>query len=836
MALKKSQLYSSLWSSCDELRGGMDASQYKDYVLTLLFMKYVSDKYAGKPDAIIEVPEGGSFADMVRLKGDKEIGDKINKIIGRLADANDLRGVIDQADFNDEDRLGRDKEMQDRLSKLVAIFDRLDFRANRADGDDLLGDAYEFLMRKFAVDSGKSKAQFYTPAEVSRVMAQVVGIGPDTRQDQTIYDPTCGSGSLLLKAADEAPNGLSIYGQEMDNATWALARMNMFLHGHPTHEIWRGNSLAAPYFKDGKTGGLMTFDFAVANPPFSAKSWSIGLDPANDEFKRFEYGVPPAKNGDYAFLLHLITSLKSKGKGAIILPHGVLFRGNKEADIRRTLVKQGLIKGIIGLPANLFYGTGIPACIVVIDKEHAHTRRGIFMIDASRGFVKDGNKNRLRAQDIHKIVDVFRRQTEVPRYARMVPLSEIASPANDFNLNIPRYIDSGEPEDLHDLDAHLNGGIPARDVDALGHYWAVFPSLRDELFQTNGRPGYLEPKVPSQQVKATILNHPEFQAYKARVAKIFDAWRQAHEPRLRSLQQAANPKDIIRELSEDLLVRFGELPLLSRYDVYQRLMDYWSDVMQDDVYLIAADGWANAARPRGIIEDGERKIKEAPDLVIGRKKYKLDLVPPHLVVARYFAQRQATIEELRAAHEAAAQALEEFVEEHSGDEGLLEDATNDKGKVTKASVRDRLKELRRTRHLGEADESIADEIVALEQCLALIEAEDAADKAVKEAQAALDAEVLAHYGKLTADEGALKTLVIDDKWLATMQAAIVERYFAGELAAITSEVQRLTQGLAARVKELEERYAHPLPELEREVERLSAKVEAHLKQMGLVWR
>ncbi|MGE3189098.1 MAG: N-6 DNA methylase, partial [Vicinamibacterales bacterium] len=245
MALKKSQLYSSLWQSCDELRGGMDASQYKDYVLTLLFMKYVSDKAASGRASVIDVPKGASFADMVKLKGDKEIGEKINKIISRLAEANDLKGVIDQADFNDDGKLGSGKEMQDRLSKLVAIFDGLDFRANRAEGDDLLGDAYEYLMRHFATESGKSKGQFYTPAEVSRIMAQVVGIGPDTRQDQTIYDPTCGSGSLLLKAADEAPRGITVYGQEMDVATWALARMNMILHGHATAELWRGNTLAA---------------------------------------------------------------------------------------------------------------------------------------------------------------------------------------------------------------------------------------------------------------------------------------------------------------------------------------------------------------------------------------------------------------------------------------------------------------------------------------------------------------------------------------------------------------------------------------------------------------
>ncbi|MGH2543771.1 MAG: type I restriction-modification system subunit M, partial [Ardenticatenaceae bacterium] len=438
MPIKKSELYSSLWKSCDELRGGMDASQYKDYVLVLLFVKYVSDKYAGQRDALIVVPPDGSFADMAALKGDKEIGDRINKIIARLSEANDLKGVIDVADFNNPDKLGRGKEMVDRLSNLVAIFENpgLDFSRNRAEGDDILGDAYEYLMRHFATESGKSKGQFYTPAEVSRIMAKVIDINQATSPSQTIYDPTCGSGSLLLKAADEAPRGVTIYGQEMDNATAALARMNMILHDNPTAEIWKGNTLASPHFKN-PAGGLKSFDFVVANPPFSSKAWSNGFDPANDEYGRFEDGVPPNKNGDYAFLLHILRSLKSRGKGAVILPHGVLFRGNVEAEIRRKIIRRGYIKGIIGLPPNLFYGTGIPACIIVLDKENAAARTGLFMIDASKGFVKDGNKNRLRHQDIHKIVDLFNNQSELPKYSRMVSHAEIA--ANDYNLNIPRY-------------------------------------------------------------------------------------------------------------------------------------------------------------------------------------------------------------------------------------------------------------------------------------------------------------------------------------------------------------------------------------------------------------
>jgi len=379
MAIKKSELYSSLWKSCDELRGGMDASQYKDYVLVLLFVKYVSDKYAGQKDAMLDVPPGGSFADLAALKGDKEIGDKINKIIARLAGAgdNNLNGVITLADFNDPVKLGSGKEMVDRLTRLVAIFEGLDFSGNRAEGDDLLGDAYEYLMRHFATESGKSKGQFYTPAEVSRVMAMVIGLGSARDSNQSIYDPTCGSGSLLLKAHDEARNrtglDLALYGQEMDNATAALAKMNMVLHDCPTAEIWQDNSLAAPHFKQ-NDGRLKTFDFVVANFPFSNKAWSNGVNVAGDPYGRFEYGIPPAKNGDYAFLLHILPSLKSTGKGAVIHPHGVLFRGNAEADIRKRIVRQGFIKGIIGLPANLFYGTGIPACILVVDKENAAAR------------------------------------------------------------------------------------------------------------------------------------------------------------------------------------------------------------------------------------------------------------------------------------------------------------------------------------------------------------------------------------------------------------------------------------------------------------------------------
>jgi type I restriction enzyme M protein len=541
MALKKSELYPSLWASCDELRGGMDASQYKDYVLVLLFAKYVSDHYAGQPFAAITIPKGASFADLAALKGKSDIGDQINKrILGPLTQANNLS---DMPDFNDPNKLGSGKEMVERLTNLIAIFENpaLDFSRNRAEGDDLLGDAYEYLMRHFATESGKSKGQFYTPAEVSRVIAQILGIRhARIRNDTTVYDPTCGSGSLLLKIGDEARHGgrevkLTLYGQEKDNATAGLARMNMILHDYATAEIKQGNTLANPLFKDGD--GLQTFDYVVANPPFSDKRWSTGLDAEHDPWQRFQpYGIPPGKQGDYAYLLHIVRSLKANGKGACILPHGVLFRGNAEAAIRKNLVQRGLLKGIIGLPANLFYGTGIPACILVLDKEGAHARKAIFMMDASKGFLKDGNKNRLREQDIHRIVDTFTRQAEVPRYARLVPVAEIADPKNDYNLNLPRYIDSTEPEDLQDIDAHLRGGIPNRDLDALASYWEVIPGVRNALFKKadGARPDYSQFKLPIAEVKPAILGHAEFTAFNDSITRLFAKWKKSAVPQLQA--------------------------------------------------------------------------------------------------------------------------------------------------------------------------------------------------------------------------------------------------------------------------------------------------------------
>ncbi|MDN5940923.1 MAG: type I restriction-modification system subunit M [Nitrospira sp.] len=838
MAIKKSELYSSLWSGCDELRGGMDASQYKDYVLVLLFIKYVSDKYAGQPYAPITIPPGASFKDMVALKGKPDIGDQINKkIIAPLANANKLS---DMPDFNDAGKLGSGKEMVERLTNLIAIFENpaLDFSKNRAEGDDILGDAYEYLMRHFATESGKSKGQFYTPAEVSRVIAQIIGIrGAKTNAATTVYDPACGSGSLLLKVGDEAGTAVTLYGQEKDGATSGLARMNMILHNNPTALVVQGNTLSDPKFMDGDR--LKTFDYVVANPPFSDKRWSTGLNPLNDPYERFKhFGEPPNKQGDYAYLLHIVRSLKSTAKGACILPHGVLFRGNVEADIRRNLVRKGYIKGIIGLPANLFYGTGIPACIVVVDKQEAHTRKGIFMIDASGGLIKDGPKNRLRSMDIHKIVDVFNKRLDVQKYSRMVSVDEIEK--NEFNLNLPRYIDSQQVEDKQDIEGHLKGGIPKADVDALQRYWDVCPKLRQVLFKAN-RPDHLDLAVEKSAIKSTIYEHPEFAAFIGTMNIHFGAWQQKCARTLRQLKTGCHPKEVIGALSEDLLAHYVGQPLIDAYDVYQHLMDYWAETMQDDCYLIAADGW-RAETTRIIEKDKKGKEKD--------KGWTCDLVSKALIVARYFVAEQQAIDKLTSEVETVTARLTEMEEEQGGEDG----AFSELDKVNKANVAARLKELQKESktessssfprrresspsnnldarfHGPDGTASIAAETAApygddsaaeldaLLTWLKLNTEEADLKRRLKEAEVALDAQAYAKYPTLTESE--IKTLVVDDKWLAALDRDI------------HGEMDRVSQQLTQRVKELAERYETPMPQMVSRVAELEAKVNAHLKRMG----
>lgn len=821
MAIKKSELYSSLWEMCDELRGGMDASEYKDYVLIMLFIKYISDKYAGVPYAPITVPPGASFKDMVALKGKDTIGEDINtKIIGPIEQANKSLGSI-KVDFDNPEKLGSGPEKVKRLTNLIAIFEKpeLNFSKNKAEGDDILGDAYEYLMRNFATESGKSKGQFYTPAEVSRIMAKIIGINSkNTNANTTIYDPTCGSGSLLLKVADEAERNITIYGQEKESATAGLARMNMVLHDCPTALIkCTGNStLSDPQFKE-DNGGLKLFDFIVANPPFSSKNWSNGLKIENDtadDYGRFAgFGIPPDKNGDYAFLLHMLRSLKSKGKAAVILPHGVLFRGGSEAEIRKNLIKKGYIKGIIGLPTNLFFGTGIPACLIVIDKEHAESRKAIFMIDASKGFMKDGPKNRLRDQDIHKIVDTFNRQQEIAKYSRIIPVTEIEE--KEYNLNIPRYIDSQEEEDIQDIAAHLLGGIPDADINALQNYWEVYPTMRNDLFKKFNREGYSELKIAKDAIKTTIFSHPEFTSYSKKVNTVLEKWKTSVVPELKNLQEGVKPKKLISELSVSLLEAFGSLRLIDSYDVYQHLMVYWSETMQDDVYVISDDGWKAGKEVYRIVKqtknkDGKTKEKE----VEGMEGIESKLIKPYLLIKKYFEADKKELEQLEAERDSLNAEIEAMEEEHGADEGLMADAKNDKDKITPTSVKDRLKKIK-------GNKAEAEERELLESYLKLCDKAGDLNKRIKDAQKQLEQKVWNKYKMLSDDE--IKMLVVDNKWITFLQNSV------------QNEMQRISQRLTLRIKELADRYETPLPLQINEVKEIEEKVNAHLSKMGFVW-
>jgi len=511
-----------------------------------------------------------------------------------------------------------------------------------------------------------------------------------------------------------------------------------------------------------------------------------------------------------------------------------LFRGNAEAEIRKSLIERGYIKGIIGLPANLFYGTGIPACIIVMDKEgavqthgSASPQKGIFMVDASKGFIKDGNKNRLREQDIHKIVDIFNKQTELPKYSRLVSVQEISDPKNDFNLNIPRYIDSQEAEDIQDIAAHLLGGIPNRDIDALQEYWDVYPSLKAVLFQPSIRPNYSALSIVNYQL--SIMSHPEFVSFSAEMDALFADWKTRNTKTLKALTIGIKPKQTIFRISEDVLTTYTGKALMDKYDVYQHLMNYWNDVMQDDCYLIAVDGWK-----------AELSImKQTKSATV----WDCDLVPKTLVIDRYFKTEAQGIASLEANKEAIATQLTELEEEHNTEDGYFADLD----KVNKASVNGQLKidngqlksmENGKLKIDNEELKFLKAKIAVCEQYLKLVEDQTEGNKKIKEAIADLDTKVIEKYGSVqtqgpaslsetqgpaSLSETEIKQLVVDDKWMASIERSV------------KTEMERISQRLTQRIKELAERYETPLPKQTIEVAEFEEKVNAHLQKMGFVW-
>ncbi|WQV36994.1 type I restriction-modification system subunit M [Helicobacter pylori] len=813
MAIKKSELYSSLWAGADSLRGGMDASEYKNYVLNLLFLKYISDKARNNNFSEIEVPEGCFYEDILALEGDKEIGDKLNKIIAKIAERNDLKGVIDSVDFNDNTKLGEGKAMTDTLSNLVKIFADLSLGAHGALDDDLLGDAYEYLMRHFASESGKSKGQFYTPSEVSLLLSLLLGIDENTRQDKSIYDPACGSGSLLLKASSLAgKKGLTIYGQEKDISTTALCKMNMILHNSATADIAKGGSstLSNPLFI--KNGMLQTFDYVVANPPFSLKNWTDGLsiDPKskqviNDSFNRFEDGTPPEKNGDFAFLLHIIKSLKDTGKGAVILPHGVLFRGNAEGSIRKNLLLKGYIKGVIGLAPNLFYGTSIPACVIVLDKENARARKGVFMIDASKDFKKDGNKNRLREQDVQKMIDTFNAYKEIPYYSKMVSLEEIS--ANDYNLNIPRYIASKQ-ELEKDLFALINSPsyLPKNEIKAYDPYFQVFKELKNTLFKKSDKEGYYALKTECENIKDLITQSLEYQTFHASVLNAFESLELFTT--FNDLEPGFNPKTLIESVCSKVLKEFEKVGILDKYGVYQLFKDYYNEVLQDDWFLISFNGFESAKELRKLnpLKDKNKKANylEEPDFIIQKTYYKSDLIPKHLIKQRFFEKETKELEELENALNEKEALLDEFIEEHSNEEGLFDGL-----KINESVLK---KELKNATDLE--DKQI------LKTALEWLEAKNKALKMKNKAYEELELKAFHQYKNLKINE--IKDLIIKDKWLNSLKNAL------------ENKIQKRINAFISALNEIISSYSNSLLGLDKEVKESESKVLEHLKDLGLM--
>lgn len=896
MAVKKSELYSLLWEACNKLRGGVEPARYKDYVLVLLFFKYVSDRYKGQPFAEFTISKGASFEDLIAAKGKSDVGERVDKIIQKFLEDNRLQGSLPDVSFNNPDELGSGKELVDKVSGLIAVFQNpaIDFKNNRASGDDIIGDAYEYFMMKFAQESGKSKGQFYTPSEVSRVIARLIGIG-NIRQmptkKWTLYDPAAGSGSLLIRAADEAPvddNGdsiVTIFGQEKDHATAGLAKMNLILHQKGTGEIKRGNTLVDPAFTD-DFGELKKFDFIVMNPPFSDKSWSDGIKTSEDKYKRFDgYGIPPEKNGDYAWFLHVLKSLDSNGKAGIIMPHGVLFRGNAEETIRIKVLEKRYIKGIVSLPANLFYGTGIPACIVIIDKENAETRDGIFLIDASRGFKKDGNKNRLREQDIEKIVQTFTNQLEISGYSRFVKYEEVLE-QNAGNLNMPRYIQKIDDTLPQNIAAHLKGGIPGTDIESLKRLWDISPALKQKIFTcVDEAHDVYNLALPSGEIEGVIGLDASILAEKQKETDvIFTQWRDLVKGILLGIESETNPKELIRTIAVMLLNAYESARLLDNYDVYDCLLNYWNAKLQDDVYAIKAGGYEvgreieyEYAQKKAKDESGETISVDDTSKV---KSFEGALIPREIIEAVYFADKLATINELMEQSAALEAELDEMREEESGDEGLLKDVLNDKGdSIPKANLNKRLKELdakktsaamdammrlvalfdegktddmekliREMPELAEFDirnkngtfgkaklktalkatadsavvpEIYKDEYDALTAYAAKSAEKDEVDKKLKDARKALDDEVEAKYGELTVDE--IKHLLFDMKWMAKLEMDIHD------------EFEQVLNSLSSKVLLIAKRYEHTLGEIEERTEKSRAAVMAALERMGYKW-